>query len=112
MTQIRSKTGNDFILGFTAFEFAKFYDEQGDAEKCWQAFQIAMENDPQGDLAKQAKQSTGLFSAIRDKSAFKAFTEAASETERDRRNNEANRKQWEFRNERIKSLEILPACRS
>ena len=81
----QSKTSADFGLGSTAFEFAKFYDEQGDAEKCWQAFQIAMENDPDGDLAKRVKPMTGVFSAIRDKSAFKAFTEAAPETEQDRR---------------------------
>ncbi len=99
----QSKAGADSRLGHVAFGFAQSYDEQGNAEKCWQAFQIAMENDPEGHLAKQAKRMTGVFSAIRDKSAFKAFTEAAPETEADRRLDEQNRKRSEFRNERLKA---------
>ena len=99
----QSKAGADSRLGHVAFDFAQFYDEQGNAEKCWQAFQIAMENDPEGHLAKQAKRMTGVFSAIRDRSAFKAFTEAAPETEADRRLDERNRKRSEFRNERLKA---------
>ena len=100
----RSKSGADFGLGFTAFEFVKFYDEQGDAEKCWQAFQVAMDNDlDDGYLAKRIKGMTSRFSAIRNRSAFKAFTEAAPETEQDRRNDEANRKLNEFTNERIEA---------
>lgn len=75
----RSKTGKDSGLGQTAFEFATFYDEQGDVEKCWQAFQIVMENDPDGRLAKRTKQMVGRFSTIRDRSAFKVFTEAVPE---------------------------------
>ena len=96
-------TGADMSLGYTAFEFAKFYGEQRDAEKCWQAFQIVMENDAHGDLAKRAKRMTGAFSAIRDRSAFKAFTGTALETERDRRNDEANRKRRESRSERLEA---------
>ena len=75
----RSKMGKDSGLGQTAFEFAAFYSEQGDVEKCWKAFQIVMENDPDGRLAKRAKQMTGRFSAIRDRSAFKDFTEPVPE---------------------------------
>jgi beta-lactamase regulating signal transducer with metallopeptidase domain/thiol-disulfide isomerase/thioredoxin len=99
----QSKAGADSRLGHVAFDFAQFYDEQGNAEKCWQAFQIVMENDPEGHLAKQAKRMTGVFSAIRDRSAFKAFTEAALETEADRWLNESNRKRSEFRNERFEA---------
>ena len=99
----QSKTGADFILGLTAFGFAKFYGKQGDAEKCWQAFQIAMKNDLDGVLAKEAKRSTGTFSAIRHESAFEAFTETAPETEQDRRRNEMLRKHSEFGNERVRA---------
>ena len=104
----QSKTGADFMsgadfmlgitLGNTAFGFAKFYDEQGDAEKCWQAFQIAMENDPDGQLANQAKQMSDRFSAIRDEPAFKAFREAG------RRHDEMDRKLKEFMKEQRESL--------
>ena len=62
-----------------------------------------MENDPDGYLAKRIKGMTSRFSAIRDGSAFKAFTEAAPETEQDRRTDEANRKLNEFTSERIEA---------
>ena len=100
----QSKTRADFGLGYTALKFAEFYDEQGNAEKCWQAFQVAMDNDlDDGYLAKRIKGMTGRFSTIRDRSAFKAFTGAAPETEQDRRNDEANRKLNEFTNERAEA---------
>jgi hypothetical protein len=95
----QSKTGADSRLGGASFDFAEFYAEQGNAEKCWQAFQIVMENDPEGHLAKQAKRMTGVFSAIRDRSAFKAFMEAAPETELDRWEAEMDRKRAEFSKE-------------
>ena len=88
----RSKTEADPGIGSTAFGFAKFYDEQGDAEKCWQAFQIAMENDPYGEFANRAKQMTDRFSTIRDVPAFKAFREAV------RRQDAIGRKMVEFVN--------------
>lgn len=96
----QSKTEADFILGHAAFEFAKYYSEQGDAEKCWQAFEIAMDNDLDGHLAKQAERMPDWFSAISDRSEFRAFSEAAPETEHDRRQDEVNRKRAKFRNER------------
>ncbi len=70
----RSKSGADLTLGETAFDFAMFYDEQGDAEKCWQAFEIAMENSSDGYLTTRIKGMTGRFSTIRGRSAFKALT--------------------------------------
>ena len=99
----QSKTRAQFPLGYPAFKFAEFYDEQGDAEKCWEAFQIAMENDPEGYLAKRTKGMVSAFLTIRDRSAFKEFVEAVPETEQDRRNDEQNRKQWKFRNERLRA---------
>ena len=105
----QSKTGTDFRLGGASFNFAEFYAEQGNAEKCWQAFQIAMENDPEGHLAKQAKRMTGRFSVISDRSAFKAFMEAAAETELDRRRDEMNRKLSKFGNEQFEARQsFLP----
>ena len=77
----KSKTGADLTLGEAAFDFAMFYDEQGDAEKCWQAFEIAMENSADGDLAARIKGMTGRFSTIRGRSVFKALTGDPSETE-------------------------------
>ena len=77
----QSKSGADLTLGETAFDFAMFYDEQGDAEKCWQAFEIAMENSSDGYLATRIKGMTGRFSTIRGRSAFKALTGVSHETE-------------------------------
>ncbi len=77
----RSKSGADLTLGEAAFDFAVFYDEQGDAEKCWQAFEIAMENSLDGYLATRVKGLTGRFSTISGRSAFKALTEIPHETE-------------------------------
>ena len=77
----RNGTHADFRLGYTALKFAEFYDEQGDAEKCWQAFEIAMENAPDGFLAAQIRRMSGRFSGISQKSAFKALTAAPSEAE-------------------------------
>ncbi len=99
----QSKTEAEFRLADAAFDLSGFYGEQGDAEKCWQAFEIAMENDTSGRLAKQAKRMPGAFSAINDRSAFKALTEAAPETKADRRHDEMNRKRSAFRNERMES---------
>ena len=99
----QSKTRAQFPLGYAAFEFAKFYDKQGDAEKCWQAFQIVMENDPEGYLAKRVKGMTSVFPTIRDRSAFKAFIGGVPETEQDRRNDEQNRKLNELTDERMEA---------
>ena len=77
----QSKSGADLTLGEAAFDFAMFYDEQGDAEKCWQAFEIAMENSSDGYLATRIKGLTGRFSTIRDRSAFKALTGVLTEAE-------------------------------
>lgn len=71
-----SQTGADFTLGEAAFDFAMFYDEQGNAEKCWQAFEIAMENSSDGYLTTRIKGLTGRFSTIRGRSGFKALTGA------------------------------------
>jgi hypothetical protein len=95
----QSKTGADSRLGGASFDFAEFYAKQGNAEKCWEAFQIAMENDPGGHLAKRAKRVPGRFSVISDRPAFKAFTEAAPETELDRWEAEMDRKRAEFSKE-------------
>ena len=99
----QSKSGTDFGLGHTAFEFAMFYDEQGDAEKCWQAFEIAMENAPDGFLETRIKRMIGRFSTISDKSAFKKFTDTSFETEQTRRNNRAIRKLNDFAKERYET---------
>ncbi len=99
----QSKTRAASILGYPAFKFAELYDEQGDVEKCWQAFQVVMDNDREGYLAKRAKRMTGAFTAIRDRAEFKAFIDAVPETEQDRRNEEQNRKLNEFTSERIQA---------
>ena len=77
----QSKSGADLTLGEAAFDFAVFYDEQGDAEKCWQAFEIAMENSSDGYLATRIKGMTGQFSTIRGRSTFKALTGVLTEAE-------------------------------
>ena len=104
---ISLKRARTFGLGYIAFKFAEFYDEQGDIENCWQAIQVAMDNDlDDGYLAKRIKGMTNRISAIRDRSAFKAFkafTEAVPKTEQDRRTDEVNRKLNEFTNERIEA---------
>ena len=99
----QSKSGTDFGLGHTAFEFAMFYDEQGDTEKCWQAFEIAMENAPDGFLETRIKRMIGRFSTISDKSSFKKFTDTSFETEQTRRNNRAIRKLNDFAKERYET---------
>ena len=76
-----SKTGADFTLGEAAFDFAMFYDEQGDAEKCWQTFEIAMENSSDEYLTTRIKGMTGRFSTIRGRSEFKALTGDPPEAE-------------------------------
>ena len=99
----RNKTRADFGLGFTALKFAEFYDGHGDAEKCWQAFQILMENDPDRDLAKDVKRAVGIWSTIRGRPEFTAFTEDVFETEQDRRNDEAHRKLYAGSDERTEA---------
>ena len=99
----RYKTRADFVLGFTALKFAEFYDELGDAEKCWQAFQILTENDPDGDLAKRVKGAVGIWSTIRGRPEFTAFTEDVFETEQDRRSDEAHRKLYAASDERTEA---------
>ena len=76
-----SKTEADITLGEAAFDFAMFYDEQEDAVKCWQAFEIAIENAPDGFLAAQIRRMSGRFSGISQKSAFKALTAVTSAAE-------------------------------
>ncbi len=99
----QSKTEAEFRLADAAFDLATFYGERDNAEKCWQAFEMAMENDPSGRLAKQAKRMPGAFSAISDRPSFKALMEAVPETKADRRNDEMNRKWSTFRSERIEA---------
>ncbi len=93
----------DFVLGYTALKFAEFYDELGDAEKCWQAFQILTENDPDGDLAKRVKGAVGIWSTIRGRPEFTAFTEDVFETEQDRRSDAAHRELYAASDERTEA---------
>ena len=95
----QSKTEADISLGFDAFDLAEDYGELGSAEKCWQSFQIAMDNDPDRGLAKRAERRPEAFAAIIDREAFRAFSEAAPETEYDRRQEEMERKRTEFDSE-------------
>lgn len=91
----------DFRLGYAAIAIARFYGEQGSAEKCWEAFQIAMENDPDGHLADQAEWMSDSFSVISDRPVFKAFTETAlAKTEQERRQEEIHHKMTKFGKER------------
>ena len=99
----RYKTRADFVLGYTALKFAEFYDELGDAEKCWQAFQILTENDPEGYLAKRVKGAVSIWSTIRGRPEFTAFTEDVFETEQDRRSDEAHRKLYAASDERTEA---------
>ena len=105
----RYKTRADFGLGYTALKFGEFYDEQGDAEKCWQAFQILTENDPDGYLAKRVKGAVGIWSTIRGRPEFTAFTEDVFETEQDRRSDEAHRELYKFTDKRSEAAKsFLP----
>ena len=99
----RYKTRASFGMGYTALKFAEFYDERGDAEKCWQAFQIVMENDQDGDLAKRVKRAVGIWSTVRGRPEFTAFTEDVFETEQDRRSDEAHRKLYAGSDERTEA---------
>ncbi|MDE0506262.1 MAG: redoxin domain-containing protein, partial [Candidatus Poribacteria bacterium] len=99
----RYKTRASFGMGYTALKFAEFYDERGNAEKCWQAFQIVMENDQDEYLAKWVKGAAGIWSTIRGRPEFKAFTEDVFETEQDRRSDEAHRKLYAGSDERTEA---------
>lgn len=95
----RSKSQSDSMLGGWALHLAGYFGNLGNIEKCWQAFEIVMENNPHGSLAKEAEWMSDSLSVISDRPAFKAFTDAAPETEYDRRQKEMDRKRAEFASE-------------
>jgi len=91
----------------TAYELAEKYSKYGDREKCLVAFKIAVEGDPK--LKKRAKDSAGLFTAIRDIDEFQQLIADAPENpELD----EVNRKMselWGRLHEMEKSFVVIEA---
>ena len=88
------------ILGHRALELASFYSHQGDREKTWAWFQIALahsdnKNNPTvnyNSVINQAKQAPESFAAIWDMPEFQKLMAETPLTEADKRLHEADRK--------------------
>ena len=88
------------ILVYRALELASFYSHQGDREKTWAWFQIALahsdnKNNPAvnyDSVIKHAKQAPESFAAIWDMPEFQKLMAETPLTEADKRLHEADRK--------------------
>ena len=97
-SQLFPSMGRTFL--YRALELASFYSRQGDREKTWTWFQIALaysdnKNDPTvsyDSVIKQAKQAPDSFAAIWDMPEFQKLMAGIPLTEADKRLHEADRK--------------------
>ena len=83
----------DLDIGHHATELAKFFSQQGDQEKTWTLFEIAIAHyGDDNSVINYAKQKPERFAAIQDMPEFQKLIAETPLTEADRRSNEANRK--------------------
>ena len=87
----------DFAIGNHAAKLAQFFSQQGDQEKTWTLFQIAVTHDEDNinSAVNYAKQKPERFAAIQDMPEFQkliAETPLTPLTEAERHSREANRK--------------------
>ena len=86
----------DLAIVEHATELAKFFSQQGDQEKTWTLFQIAVEHDSEGNnIIDYARQQPEHFAVIQDMPEFQkimAETPLTPLTEADKHSMEADRK--------------------
>ena len=87
----------DLAIGYHAAKLAQFFSQQGDQEKTWTLFQIAVTHDEDNinSAVNYAKQKPERFAAIQDMPEFQkliAETPLTPLTEAERHSREANRK--------------------
>ena len=82
------------VIVSEALELATFCSRQGDREKTWTLFQIAVAHDEDNinSAINYAKQKPERFAAIQDMPEFQKLIAETPLTEGDRRSNEANQK--------------------
>ena len=106
----------DLAIGEHATELAKFFSQQGDQEKTWTLFQIAVGHDGEDNsVIDYARQQPERFAAIQDMPEFqKLIAEAPLTplTEADKRSNEANRKRVMYWEDFRASLESFAAVKA
>ena len=86
----------DLAIGEHATELAKFFSQQGDQEKTWTLFQIAVGHDSEGNsIINYARQQPERFAAIQDMPEFQQLIAEAPLTpltEAERHSREVDRK--------------------
>ena len=82
------------VIVSEALELATFCSRQGDPEKTWALFQIAVTHDEDNtnSAVDYAKEKPERFAAIQDMPEFQKLMAETPLTEADKRSNEANRK--------------------
>ena len=103
----------DLDIGHYATELAEFFSQQGDREKTWTLFQIAITH--YGDnnaVINYAKEKPERFAAIQDMPEFQKLIAETPLTEADKRSNEANRKRQMYEEDLIAAYKSFAAVKA
>ncbi len=103
----------DLDIGHYATELAEFFSQQGNREKTWTLFQIAIAH--YGDnnaVINYAKEKPERFAAIQDMPEFQKLIAETPLTEADKRSNEANRKRQMYEEDLIAAYKSFVAVKA
>ena len=94
------------VIVSEALELATFCSRQGDREKTWALFQIAVAHDQDNinSAIDYAKEKPERFAAIQDMPEFQKLIAETPLTEAEKRSNEANRKREMYEEDQIAAL--------
>ena len=97
-----------------ALELATFCSRQGDREKTWSLFQIAVAHDKDNinSAINYAKEKPERFAAIQDMPEFQKLMAETPLTEADKRSNEANRKREMYADDLSAALKSFVAVKA
>lgn len=102
------------VIVSEALELATFCSRQGDQEKTWALFQIAVAHDEDNNNGSinYAKQKPERFAAIQDMPEFQKLIAETPLTEAEKRSNEANRKREMYEEDQIAALKSFVAVKA
>ena len=111
-----SQTSPDLgvVIISEALELATFCSRQGDQEKTWALFQIAVAHDEDdiNSAINYAKEKPERFAAIQDMPEFQRLMAETPLTEADKRSNEANRKRQMYEEDLIAAYKSFVAVKA
>jgi beta-lactamase regulating signal transducer with metallopeptidase domain/peroxiredoxin len=111
----RASPNLGMVIVSEALELATFCSQQGDPEKTWALFQIAVTHDDEDNInsaVDYAKEKPERFAAIQDMPEFQKLMAETPLTEADKRSNEANRKREMYADDLSAALKSFVAVKA